>query len=258
MVSLVQSQWRVTRTSPTLLGALGLLIGLLIWTALTHLGGHFITQQLRPVPSFQALFTLLQSPIFYEYVFASLQRVAVGLGGALLIGIPLGLMMGFSALAQQLFTPLFQFLRMISPLSWMPIAVMSFGIGDAPIYFLLIFAAVWPILLNTAHGVQQMNPQWRQLSRSLSATPLEYLRHVVFPASRVDILTGCRLAIGVLWIVLVPCEMLGVDAGLGYLVLDTRDRMAYSELMATILSIGFLGYLLDSSCRFLSKKARTK
>lgn len=258
MVSLVQSQWRVMRTSPTLLGALGLLIGLLIWTALTHLGGHFITQQLRPVPSFQALFTLLQSPIFYEYVFASLQRVAVGLGGALLIGIPLGLIMGFSPLAQQLFTPLFQFLRMISPLSWMPIAVMSFGIGDAPIYFLLIFAAVWPILLNTAHGVQQMNPQWRQLSRSLSATPLEYLRHVVFPAIRVDILTGCRLAIGVLWIVLVPCEMLGVDAGLGYLVLDTRDRMAYSELMATILSIGFLGYLLDSSCRFLSKKARTK
>lgn len=254
MVSVIQSHWRQVQTSPTLLGLFGLFIGLVVWTLLTHVNAHFITQQLRPSPTFNALWQLLQSPLFYENVWASLQRVGVGLGGALLIGLPLGLLMGFSPLAQQLFTPLFQFLRMISPLSWMPIAVMSFGIGDAPIYFLLIFAAVWPILLNTAHGVQQMNPQWRQLSRSLSATRLEYLRYVVFPAIRIDILTGSRLAIGVLWIVLVPCEMLGVHAGLGYLVLDTRDRMAYSELMATILSIGFLGYLLDSTCRQLSRK----
>lgn len=239
---------------PRLLGVWGLIIGLLIWTGLTHLNSSFMTLQLRPAPTFKELLVLIQNPLFYDNVWASLQRVGVGLFGALAIGIPIGLIMGFSRVFQQTFTPLFQFLRMISPLSWMPIAVMSFGLGNAPIYFLLIFAAVWPILLNTAHGVQQINPQWRQLSRSLSATPWEFLWHVVRPAIRRDVLNGCRLSIGVLWIVLVPCEMLGVNAGLGYFILDTRDRMAYSELMATILIIGFLGYLLDSSCRHLLNK----
>ncbi len=138
---------------------------------------------------------------------------------------------------------------MISPLSWMPIAVMVFGVGDRPIYFLLAFAAVWPILLSTAAGVSQLDARWLQLARSLAATRWEILRHVVVPGVLGHILTGVRLAIGILWIVLVPCEMLGVSAGLGYFILDTRDRLAYPELMATVLLIGLLGFLLDSLAR---------
>lgn len=236
---------------PRYLGIYGLGIGLLFWWIVTHLNDSFLTQQLRPGLSLYHSYQLLTEPHFYWHVALSLKRVFVGMSGALVIGIPLGLMIGVSPICRQLFTPLFQLLRMISPLSWMPIAVLAFGIGDAGIYFLLIFAALWPILLNTAHGVQQLNPQWRLLSQSLSATKTEYLRYLLLPAIRHDVLTGCRLALGVLWIVLVPCEMLGVDAGLGYFVLDSRDRMAYSELMATILIIGVLGYALDSICRYL-------
>ncbi len=139
----------------------------------------------------------------------------------------------------------FQFLRMISPLSWMPVAVMVLGVGDYPIYFLLTFAAVWPILLSTAAGVRSLDPVWLLLSRSLAATRLEALAHVVVPGVLGHVLTGTRLAIGILWIVLVPCEMLGVSADLGYFILDTRDRLAYSELTATVLVIGFLGLFLD-------------
>jgi len=123
---------------------------------------------------------------------------------------------------------------------------MLFGVGDAPIYFLLTFAAVWPIMLNTAAGVRQLDRAWLQLGRSLAATRWETLRHIIIPGVLRHVLTGVRLSIGILWIVLVPCEMLGVSAGLGYFILDTRDRLAYSELMAMVLLVGFLGFLLDS------------
>ncbi|PXZ56230.1 ABC transporter permease, partial [Pseudomonas aeruginosa] len=91
-------------------------------------------------------------------------------------------------------------------------------------------------------------------SRSLAATPWETLRRVILPGILGHVLTGVRLAIGILWIVLVPCEMLGVSAGLGYYILDTRDRLAYSELMAMVLLIGLLGYLLDAAARGLYRR----
>src|SRR5690606_22844842 len=161
------------------------------------------------------------------------------------IGVPVGLAVGGSRTLENASSTAFQFLRMISPLSWMPIAVMVFGIGDAPIYFLLTFAAVWPIMLNTAAGVRQLDPKWLMLAKSLSAPRSEVLFRVVVPGILGNVLTGVRLAIGVIWIVLVPCEMLGVSSGLGYYILDTRDRLAYSELMAVIVLIGALGFLLD-------------
>ena len=169
----------------------------------------------------------------------------LGLLIALAVGVPLGLAVGASRHVEAGTGIAFQFLRMISPLSWMPIAVMVLGVGDAPIYFLLAFAAVWPILLNTVAGVHQLDPRWLMLGQSLSATRWELLCRIVLPGVLGHILTGIRLAIGIVWIVLVPCEMLGVSAGLGYFVLDTRDRLAYSELMAVILLIGALGFALD-------------
>ena len=143
---------------------------------------------------------------------------------------------------------------MISPLSWMPVVVMLMGVGDQPIYFLLTFAAVWPIVLNTVAGVRALDPRWLQLSRSLSATRWETLRRVILPGVVGHVLTGVRLSIGILWIVLVPCEMLGVSAGLGYFILDTRDRLAYSELMAMVVLIGVLGFALDAFARGLHRR----
>ncbi|MBN9559879.1 MAG: ABC transporter permease [Alphaproteobacteria bacterium] len=196
---------------------------------------------------------MLTSSDLLVHVAVSLRRVLVGLGFALAIGVPLGLAVGSLRVLEAATSPAFQFLRMISPLSWMPIAVMVFGIGDQPIYFLLAFAAVWPILLNTAAGVRQLDARWLQLARSLSATRWETLTRIVIPGVLGHVLTGVRVAIGILWIVLVPCEMLGVSAGLGYVILDTRDRLAYSELMAMVLLIGLLGFLLDAAARLLHR-----
>jgi NitT/TauT family transport system permease protein len=233
------------------LGLAGLGVILVIWWAgialLAAPGG--LAARFAPDAAFASLIELLVKSDLQQHAIISLQRILIGLGLALVIGVPVGIAVGLSSRFEAATSPAFQFLRMISPLSWMPIAVMALGVGDRPIYFLLTFAAVWPILLSTAAGVRALDPAWLALSQSLAATRRETLIHVVFPGVAAPVLTGARLAIGVLWIVLVPCEMLGVSAGLGYFVLDTRDRLAYSELMATVLLIGLLGFLLDLAAR---------
>lgn len=239
--------------APYLLGIGGLFVLLAVWQA----GSMLLAQNmplahlLSPAATLGSLADLVGEGQLLPHIWASLRRVFVGLFFALLIGVPVGFMLGLSRRAEQTSGPAFQFLRMISPLSWMPVVVMLFGIGDAPIYFLLAFAAVWPIILNTASGVRNINKQWLELGRSLSATKNEMLFKIMLPAVTGDILNGLRLAIGIVWVVLVPCEMLGVNEGLGYFILDTRDRLAYSELMAAIVLIGLIGWALDSGARKL-------
>lgn len=242
--------------SSWLLGVAGLLCLLLLWWLGVRLFGSAdgLAARFAPEATLASLVELLGRGELYEHVFVSLQRILVGLLLALLIGVPLGLLVGSYRHLEAATTPAFQFLRMISPLSWMPVVVMLMGVGDQPIYFLLTFAAIWPILLNTAAGVRQLDPRWLQLSRSLSATRWETLRKVILPGVLGHVLTGVRLSIGILWIVLVPCEMLGVSAGLGYFILDTRDRLAYSELMAMVLLIGVLGFVLDALARGLHRR----
>ena len=237
----------------SLLGIGGLVVLLLLWWLGTNVlasPGGFI-RHFSPTTAIPKLVMLLAQGDLPVHILVSLQRVLIGLIFALLIGVPLGLAVGSYSRLNTATSPAFQFLRMISPLSWMPIAVMVFGVGNRPIYFMLTFAAVWPILLNTAEGVRQLQPSWLSLADSLAATRWETLWYIILPGVLGHVLTGLRLAIGIVWIVLVPCEMLGVSAGLGYFILDTRDRLAYSELMATVLMIGVLGFLLDVAVRAL-------
>jgi NitT/TauT family transport system permease protein len=243
--------------SSTVLGIGGLLALLALWWFGTDVlaSPQGFIRQFSPTTAIPKMIALLSGPDLPVHILVSLRRVLVGLGLALLIGVPLGLAIGSFRRVNAATSPAFQFLRMISPLSWMPIAVMVFGVGDDPIYFMLAFAAVWPIMLNTAEGVRRLQPSWLSLASSLAATRWETLWHVILPGVLGHVLTGLRLAIGIVWIVLVPCEMLGVSAGLGYFILDTRDRLAYSELMATVLVIGLLGFLLDAGARTLYRMA---
>ncbi len=239
-----------------ILSFLGLGLLVLLWS----LGVHLLQQklvmaaQLAPEKAFVSLYQLLNQQAILIDILASLRRVLFSLFCALVVGVPVGIAVGVSATINQLSSSSFQFLRMISPLSWMPIAVMVFGIGDAPIYFLLSITAVWPIILNTAAGVRQLNPQWILLSRSFNATLWETLIKVVFPGILSHLLTGVRVAIGMCWVLLIPCEMLGVSSGLGYLILDSRDRLAYSDLMAIIVLIGALGFALDALVQYVQKR----
>jgi NitT/TauT family transport system permease protein len=235
---------------------LGFTVALLLWqVGVSALEKETpIAAAFAPLEAGRALLLMLQGPDIWRDIGLSLRRVGYGLLAAALIGVPLGVLVGSSKRFAAATMPLFQLLRMVSPLSWMPLAVMTLGVGDAPVYFLLAFAAVWPILLNTATGVARLDPNWLLLARSLSATRGETVFKVVLPGITADILTGVRLAIGIIWIVLVPAEMLGVSAGLGYFILDARDRLAYNELMAAIVLIGLLGYGLD----WLARAAHAK
>lgn len=244
-----------SRLNNLFLGILGLVVLILLWWFAIDVfaKGNGFAARFSPTLAFPAFWHLLQSPDLFFHVGASLKRILVGLFFALLFGIPLGLIVGCSKIAAKATSPAFQFLRMISPLSWMPIAVMVFGVGDKPIYFLIAFAALWPILLNTAAGVSQLDRHWLQLAKSLAATKVETLFFVILPGIVGQIFVGLRLAIGIAWIVIVPAEMLGVNAGLGYFILDARDRLDYPELMAIILLIGIIGYGLDSLARLALK-----
>ncbi len=229
--------------------ALGVAAALALWAALTGPWSPPLTRSFAPDRALAAVTRLLASGTLEPHILASLTRIAVGLALATAVGVPLGILLARSRLAEDTSGVVFQFLRMISPLTWMPIAIMAFGIGDRPVVFLIVAAAVWPILLSTAHGVTGVDRRWIAAARTLGADSRELVRRVLVPAALPDVLNGVRLALGVAWIVLVPAEMLGVRSGVGYFVLDTRDRFAYDELGALVLVIGVLGYALDSSIR---------
>jgi len=173
------------------------------------------------------------------------KRIFVGVSIAAAVGVPLGLALGGVRWFSLTAGPVAGFIRMISPLSWTPLAIILFGVGDRPVYFLVAIGAVWPIALSTAAGVASLERQWLVLGRSLGATRLELMRTVVWPGIRADVLTGLRLGTGTAWIILVPAEMLGVDSGLGYFILDARDRFNYAEVVAAIILIGMIGLVID-------------
>ncbi len=194
---------------------------------------------------------LLASGDLNRHITASVKRIVVGLGIATAVGIPLGMAMGGFRIFNLAATPATSFLRMVSPLSWTPLAIILFGVGDAPVYFLTAIGAVWPITLSTAAGVSSLDRDWLMLSRSLGATRLETLRTIVWPGIRTEVLTGIRLGMTTAWIILVPAEMLGVDSGLGFFILDARDRFNYPEVVAAIIVIGIIGIILDRIAHYL-------
>lgn len=215
-----------------------------------------ILLRLGPADAFAALGDLIRSGQAYHDTFTSLRRLGIGLGLALLIGAPLGLLFGRSPTSDAVAAPLVQFLRMLSPLAWAPAAVAVFGIGDGPVTFLIVAATVWPITIGVSAGARALDPGWVTMARSLGASRAEVLRSVVLPGVRPALLTSLRLALGIGWVVLVPAEMLGVDSGLGYAVLNARDQLAYDRLAATMLLVGIIGFALDASFQWILRPRR--
>ncbi len=228
---------------------LGMFIFVIIWVAVSFIFSitpdfeHFTG--FAPVPVFKALWVAAFESRFWVSVWASLRRIGIGIFIAVLLGIPAGVVVGFFPRLRKLTYSPIQFLRMISPLSWMPVAVIIFANFDSAVDFLIVMATIWPIILNTAMGVMNINPQWIKMALNQGADNLQLLRTIVIPFSLPYCLTSIRMALGIAWIVLVPAEFLGVSSGLGYLINDARDTMEYDRLMAMIIAIGILGFILD-------------
>lgn len=173
-------------------------------------------------------------------------RLGWGLLIAIAIGVPFGILMGRIKWFRDFTNSPFQFVRMISPLSWMPLAVLVFATWDGSIIFLIAIAAVWPVMFATAAGLAKVDPNWFKVARNLGAHPWHILTRLILPAISFDVFSGIRLALGVAWIVLVPAEYLGVTSGLGYSIKDARETLSYDHLTAMVVTIGVVGYFLDS------------
>lgn len=239
-------------------GLLGAVLLVVAWWVLTAVAGRTdaLAAAMRPDRMPAAFSSLMARDALLPGLLASLGRLAGGLGLAVVIGVPLGAAVGASRWFRETAAPGIQFLRMVSPLSWAPVAVALFGIGAAPVVFIVAAAATWPIVLNTAQGVRTLPPRWMAAARTLGASRGELLRAVVWPGVRPAVLTGIRLALGIAWVVLVPAEMLGVRSGLGYEILNARDRLAYDEMLAVILVIGLVGTLVDLAAQHLLRERR--
>lgn len=235
--------------------------GFLLFLAVWFIAGQYLFSQpsyrqfsdMLPLPSLKALAALGHDEKFWTGALASLRRVGVGILSAFIIGLPLGLLIGFYRRLRLLTNTPIQFLRMVSPLAWMPIALLIFATFEEAIYFLITVATVWPIILNTAVGVSRVRPQWLLMAMNQGATNRQLITRVLFPATLPYVFTSLRLALGVAWIVLVPVEFLGVSSGLGYLINDARDILEYDRLMALVLAIGLIGYILDSAIRLAQR-----
>lgn len=210
-----------------------------------------VISKIGPDESVPALWNGLVDGDLVSDLRASLYRLVIGLVIAGAIGVPLGLALGSNRRVEDASTPVVNFLRMISPLAWAPIVIVAFGVGDAPVLFLIAVTAVWPLALGTAAGVKAVSPALKELAESLGATRRERLRFVTSPVVKANVLTAMRLALGVAWIVLVPAEMLGVDSGLGYAVLNARDQLDYAALGGAVLMIGITGFVIDALFRRL-------
>ena len=235
-------------------GLVNFFAGLAILFALWGIGVYFIAinpamaqfSEFGPIPAFRAIATLWEEGAILRAVWASGYRLGAGLLIAIAIGVPIGILMGRSSTFRELSNSPFQILRMISPLSWEPIAVIVFAGWDKAIIFLIAVASVWPVAFATAAGLAKVDPAWFKVARNLGARPWHILTQIIVPAITFDVLTGIRLALGVAWIVLVPAEFFGVTSGLGYTIEDARESLSYDRLMAVVLVIGAIGYLLDS------------
>jgi NitT/TauT family transport system permease protein len=209
-----------------------------------------------PGATFAALWQMAQSGWLWSAAGASLYRVGAGLGWAIAIGVPLGIVIGGSrAVAATTHLP-FQFLRMVSPLAWMPVAIIVFATWDGAIIFLIAAAAIWPILFATANGLRKIDPHWFTVARNLGGRGFALLQVIVLPAIAQDLLTGIRLGLGVAWIVLVPAEFLGVTSGLGFAINDARDTLEYDRLTAIVIVIGIVGLTLDGILLALIRRFR--
>ncbi|MDP2968969.1 MAG: ABC transporter permease [Deltaproteobacteria bacterium] len=194
--------------------------------------------------------------LLHNHMLYSLYRVALGYAVAALLAIPLGLLMGWSPGLLRMIRPLFELVRPIPPLAWIPIAILWFGIGIKSAAFIIFLGAFFPILLNTISGVLSINPILIEAARTLHAKEKDIFSKVLLPGAVPSIFVGMRIGIGIGWMTLVAAEFTGVKEGfgLGYMIMTARDIQRPDEILAGMLVIGVIGLLIDIGLRAAESK----
>jgi NitT/TauT family transport system permease protein len=195
---------------------------------------------------------LIEDGTLWEHIGASLFRVGAGFLLAVAVGVPLGLWMGWVRGAFATLNPIFQMLRPISPIAWIPIAILWFGVGNASPIYLIFISSLFPMIVQTTSGVHTIERRYLWAAENFGVSRATLFRQVVVPAVLPQIIVGMRIGLGVAWLVVVAAEMIALRSGLGYLIIDSRNAgNRYDLVIAGMIIIGLIGLMLDGVMRLM-------
>ena len=229
-----------------LLPCLAFVLLVLLWEISVRLSGCSKAVMPGPVAVFFSMWELIETGALLKHSIASLFRVTSGFYLAILLGIPSGVILGWWKPAKMLFNPLLRFLRPISPLAWIPLAMLWFGIGDMPAIFLIFLASFFPIVFSTTVAVEGIKPTSFQVASNFNFSRFEVVSKIILPAIMPSTISALRISLGVAWLVVVAAEMIGVKSGLGYLIIDARNGLRMDYVIDAMILIGVIGLFLDS------------
>ena len=207
-----------------------------------------------PLQVVMGAWDLVQDGTLVDHIGASLFRVGTGFLLAVCFAVPLGLWMGWVHGAYITLNPLFQMLRPISPIAWIPLAILWFGVGDLSPIFLIFLSSVFPMIVQTVAGVHTIERRYLWAAANFGVSRATLFRRVVIPAVLPQVIVGMRIGLGVAWLVVVAAEMIALRSGLGYMIMDSRNAgNRYDLVIAGMVIIGVIGLMLDGTMRLLER-----
>lgn len=207
-----------------------------------------------PIVVGKAILELATTGELFSHILTSLFRVFSGFLLAAVCAVPIGIILGWYKKAGNTFSPLIEVFRTISPISWIPLAILWFGIGDFPAIFIIFISSFFPILIATIHAGRQIDPVLLRVAENFGAHGIKLFTHVILPASFPYIIIGLRISLGISWVVIVAAEMVGMRAGLGYLIMDARNFLRTDFVIAGMVTIGVIGFMIDRIMLYLEKR----
>jgi nitrate/nitrite transport system permease protein len=232
---------------------------LLLWQLLC---GHDGSSLPPPSKVVKDTWELIRDPFFdnggtdvglFWQILASLKRVGIGFSLAAVCGIALGVLIGQSSFAYRGLDPIFQVLRTVPPLAWLPISLAAFKDSNPSAIFVIFITAIWPIILNTAVGVRQIPEDYRNVARILRLNGFEFFFKIMLPASVPYMFTGLRIGVGLAWLAIVAAEMLVGGVGIGFFIWDGWNSSLLSEIILALIYVGIIGFLLDRIIGFIGR-----
>lgn len=243
-----------------LLGVVSLALALLLWegvaaSLIPRLYGSY-AGALFPTPGavFEAAVDLVGTGELLKHTWASMRRVLLGVALVVVTAVPLGLAIGSSAWFRALIGPVVELIRPISPLAWIPLTLIWFGVSDLQNISIVFITAFFPLLLNTVAGVRNVERSLTHAALTLGAKPQQLLRYVVLPGAFPYILTGVRLSLGLGWVAIVAAELVGAISGLGFLIEDSRSLVRSDRILLSMAAIGVVGAVLDQWLRVAQRR----
>ena len=254
----------VTKAKSLLLAALGLVIFGGVWELVSSLTKGALP---APIATLTVLFEMLSDP-FYDYgpndkgiglqLLTSIKTVFLGFFFGSLVAIPVGILMGASTICKQLFYPIVQLLKPVSPLAWFPIGLVVFKDTGLAAIFIVFITSLWSTLINTSFGIASLPQDHKNVAKAFGFSKMRYLTKILIPFSLPHIITGLRLSISVAWLVIVAGEMLSGGAGIGFFVWDSWNALSLEKVISAIIIIGVVGLLFDKLFTYIENKVAYK